>query len=175
LILNNENNGCRSSNAESDDIISRDLCLSWSEVEQPNKRPNMTLKLRLKQSPSPVPLAFDALPSSPPPPSPSIALTGLPPPTLWLSARDMKIFGADPLKSTSEIGIVQCKDCAKPILRSSIAEHAGVLLSFFSLPHYLLRRELSDNCKKYDLEKNGSKGKGEDRKYSICNRIPGHG
>jgi len=55
----------------------------------------------------------------------------------------MKIFGADPLKSTSEIGIVQCKDCAKPVLRSAITEHA-------------------DNCKKYDFEKGGSKGKADD-------------
>jgi len=57
-------------------------------------------------------------------------LSGPPPPTSWLSARDMKIFGADPLKSTSEIGIVQCKDCAKPVLRSAITEHAGAVVSF---------------------------------------------
>ncbi|KAI9438896.1 SCA7-domain-containing protein [Lactarius psammicola] len=105
----------------------------------------MTLKLRLKQSPSPAPLTFDTLPPTPPPSSPSVSLSALPPPTSWLSARDMKIFGADPLKSTSEIGIVQCKDCAKPILRSAVAEHA-------------------ENCKKYDFEKNGSKGKADDAK-----------
>ncbi|KAI9440603.1 SCA7-domain-containing protein [Lactarius indigo] len=105
----------------------------------------MTLKLRLKQSPSPTPLVFDNLPPTPPPSSPPVSLSALPPPTSWLTARDMKIFGADPLKSTSEIGIVQCKDCAKPILRSAAAEHA-------------------DNCKKYDFEKNGSKGKADDAK-----------
>ncbi|KAH9066723.1 SCA7-domain-containing protein [Lactarius vividus] len=105
----------------------------------------MTLKLRLKHSPSPAPFSFDNLPPTPPPSSPPVSLSALPPPTSWLTARDMKIFGADPLKSTSEIGIVQCKDCAKPILRSAAVEHA-------------------DNCKKYDFEKNGSKGKADDAK-----------
>ena len=74
----------------------------------------------------------------------------------------MKIFGADPLKSTSEIGIVQCKDCAKPILRSAVAEHAGAVVSFWSpRAHYNLYT--LDNCKKYDLEKTGPKGKPDDR------------
>ena len=92
----------------------------------------MTMKLRLRHSPSPAPLSFDSLPSTPPPSPPPASLSGLPPPTSWLSARDMKIFGADPLKSTSEIGLVQCKDCAKPILRSAVAEHAGALIWFMS-------------------------------------------
>ncbi|KAF8475153.1 SCA7-domain-containing protein [Russula ochroleuca] len=106
----------------------------------------MSVRLRLRPSPtpSPAPLSFNNL-SSPPPPSPPSSLSALPPPTSWLSARDMKLFGADPLKSTSEIGIVQCKDCAKPILRSAVAEHA-------------------DNCKKYDLDKSGVKGKTDDAK-----------
>ncbi|KAI0305848.1 SCA7, zinc-binding domain-containing protein [Multifurca ochricompacta] len=118
--------------------------------------PTMTYKLRPKQSPSPAPFTFDNLPSpSPASPSTSSSFNGLPPPTSWLSARDMKIFGADPLKSTSEIGIVQCKDCAKPILRSAIAEHA-------------------DNCKKYDLEKNGSKGKADDGECSRVRPLPVH-
>ena len=87
----------------------------------------MTLKLRLKQSPSPAPLSFDNLPPTPPPSSSPVSLSAASPPTAWLTARDMKIFGADPLKSTSEFGIVQCKDCAKPILRSVVAEHAGAV------------------------------------------------
>jgi SAGA-associated factor 73 len=74
----------------------------------------------------------------------------------------MKIFGADPLKSTSEIGLVQCKDCAKPILRSAIAEHAGALVSFCSPIALLPTRVPLDNCKKYDLEKGGAKGKTDD-------------
>ncbi|THU99161.1 SCA7-domain-containing protein [Dendrothele bispora CBS 962.96] len=35
----------------------------------------------------------------------------------------MKLFGAQPLTSTSDIGIVRCRDCEKPILRSAITEH----------------------------------------------------
>ncbi|KAH9945727.1 SCA7-domain-containing protein [Amylocystis lapponica] len=34
----------------------------------------------------------------------------------------MKLFGSEPLKS--EIGVVKCKDCGKPVLRSAIVEHA---------------------------------------------------
>ncbi|TFY56667.1 hypothetical protein EVG20_g8840 [Dentipellis fragilis] len=82
------------------------------------------MTLKLKPSPSPPVFSFDDLPSSPPPFSPSTSAL-LSPPTSWLSARDMKIFGADPLRSASDIGIVQCKDCDKPILRSAAAEHAG--------------------------------------------------
>ncbi|KAH9034310.1 hypothetical protein EDB84DRAFT_1438188 [Lactarius hengduanensis] len=121
----------------------------------------MTLKLRLKQSPSPAPFTFDNLPPTPPPSSPPVSSSALPPPTSWLTARDMKIFGADPLNSTSEIGIVQCKDCAKPILCSAAAEHAGAVASSCSTIGRLL---VLDNCKKYDFEKNGSKGKADDAK-----------
>ena len=78
----------------------------------------------------------------------------------------MKIFGADPLKSTSEIGLVQCKDCAKPILRSAIAEHAGAVVSFYSPRGLLPTRVSLDNCKKYDLEKGGTKGKSDDGEHS---------
>ncbi|KAG6337345.1 hypothetical protein ID866_1718, partial [Astraeus odoratus] len=44
------------------------------------------------------------------------------PPTSWLSARDMKIFGAQPLRS--DIGVVRCVECDKPVLRSAISDHA---------------------------------------------------
>ncbi|KAF8138518.1 SCA7-domain-containing protein [Boletus edulis] len=44
------------------------------------------------------------------------------PPTSWLSARDMKIFGAEPLNS--DLGVVRCSDCDKPVLRSAISDHA---------------------------------------------------
>ncbi|TFY73914.1 hypothetical protein EWM64_g10098 [Hericium alpestre] len=102
------------------------------------------MSFNLKVSPSPPPFSFDQLPSSPPPQSPSSSLsTPDSPPTSWLSARDMKIFGADPLRSASDIGIVQCKLCAKPILRSAAAEHA-------------------ETCKLIRLGKNGAKGKVED-------------
>ena len=110
-------------------ILLRSTCSNRLTACRDHAAP-MTVKLRLRHSPSPAPLSFDSLPSTPPPSPPPASLSGLPPPTSWLSARDMKIFGADPLKSTSEIGLVQCKDCAKPILRSAIAEHAGTVVSF---------------------------------------------
>ncbi|KAA1468827.1 SCA7-domain-containing protein [Dentipellis sp. KUC8613] len=100
------------------------------------------MTLKLKPSPSPPVFSFDDLPSTPPPPSPPT--TALPsPPTSWLSARDMKIFGADPLRSASDIGIVLCKDCEKPILRSAAAEHA-------------------ETCRIIRLGKKGAKSKADD-------------
>ncbi|KAH7916095.1 SCA7-domain-containing protein [Hygrophoropsis aurantiaca] len=84
----------------------------------------MTLKLK-RSSNSPPPFSWDAL-TPPPinlPPVTSAEVASLPsPPTSWLSARDMKIFGAEPLRS--DIGVVRCADCDKPILRSAIADHA---------------------------------------------------
>ncbi|GLB41967.1 putative SCA7, zinc-binding domain [Lyophyllum shimeji] len=82
----------------------------------------MTLKLK-PSSPS-----SSSAPSSPfswhVDPSPA-EFSSLPsPPTSWLSARDMKLFGAQPLTSASDIGVVKCKECHKPILRSFMAEHA---------------------------------------------------
>ncbi|KAF8957442.1 SCA7, zinc-binding domain-containing protein [Flammula alnicola] len=79
----------------------------------------MTLKLK----PSPVPLS----PFSWDVPSPSSSSDTAPPaspPTSWLSARDMKVFGARPLTSTSDIGLVKCNECGKPVLRSFMVEHA---------------------------------------------------
>ncbi|KAF8920640.1 SCA7, zinc-binding domain-containing protein [Mucidula mucida] len=73
-----------------------------------------------KASPSPPPFNWDAsLPSSPAP-DPS---SSLPAPTAWLEASGMKIYGAQPISSTSDIGVVRCKDCAKPILRSCLLDH----------------------------------------------------
>jgi SAGA-associated factor 73 len=37
----------------------------------------------------------------------------------------MKLFGAQPL--TSDIGLVKCKECEKPVLKSFIAEHSGTI------------------------------------------------
>ncbi|KAI0821563.1 SCA7, zinc-binding domain-containing protein [Irpex lacteus] len=66
------------------------------------------------------PFAWDKLPSSPSAPdTPSDPPS---PPTQWLSAKDMKIFGASPLSST--VGLVRCRDCEKPVMRSAMAEHA---------------------------------------------------
>jgi hypothetical protein len=84
----------------------------------------MAIKLKSYSAPS-SPFTFDL------PPDPSSEPTFLPsPPTSWLSARDMKIFGARPLTSTSEIGLVRCQECGKPLLKSFIAEHSGDFLSF---------------------------------------------
>ncbi|PIL24959.1 hypothetical protein GSI_12846 [Ganoderma sinense ZZ0214-1] len=103
------------------------------------------MPLKIKSSPSPPasPFTWELLPQTPPsdldrPPSP---------PTSWLTAHDMKTFGAEPL--VQEIGIVKCKDCLKPILRSAILDHA-------------------DNCAKIrNGGKKGAKGKAaeaEDKK-----------
>ncbi|TFK71615.1 SCA7-domain-containing protein [Pluteus cervinus] len=81
------------------------------------------MAITLKKSPSPAspPFSWDALD----PPSPPLGVASPPsPPTSWLSARDMKLFGPQPLTSTSDIGVVRCKECDKPILRSFISEHA---------------------------------------------------
>ncbi|GJE90971.1 SCA7 domain-containing protein [Phanerochaete sordida] len=87
----------------------------------------MTLKLRASSSPEPAsPFDWDKVPDSPQPPPDSDPATPSSPPTQWLSARDMKVFGASPLKST--VGIVKCKDCEKPVLRSAMAEHAEACL-----------------------------------------------
>ncbi|OCH93669.1 SCA7-domain-containing protein [Obba rivulosa] len=98
----------------------------------------MTLKLKSSQSPPASPFCWDNVSSSSPPPKSGSA--ALSPPTSWLSARDMKMFGAEPLNLT-EIGIIKCKDCGKIVLRSAVLEHA-------------------DNCAKIrNGAKKGGKGK----------------
>ncbi|KAJ3786498.1 SCA7-domain-containing protein [Lentinula aff. detonsa] len=83
----------------------------------------MPLKLKGASTPLTEPFSWDDLPSPSPPPPEVSAVTE--PTTVWLPARDMKIFGARPLSSTSEIGVVRCKDCDKPILKSAATEHAA--------------------------------------------------
>ncbi|KAJ7050494.1 SCA7, zinc-binding domain-containing protein [Mycena amicta] len=79
------------------------------------------MPLKLKPAERVSPFSWDDLPGS----SPSQDVAALPsPPTAWLPARDMKLYGAHPLTSTSEIGLVKCTECDKPILRSFMAEHA---------------------------------------------------
>ncbi|KIO12910.1 hypothetical protein M404DRAFT_701035 [Pisolithus tinctorius Marx 270] len=82
------------------------------------------MALRLKRaSSSPSPFSWESL--SPPRPSTPLSdtqIAELPsPPTSWLSARDMKIFGAEPLRL--DIGVVRCSECEKPVLRSAISDH----------------------------------------------------
>ncbi|EMD39052.1 hypothetical protein CERSUDRAFT_151939 [Gelatoporia subvermispora B] len=98
----------------------------------------MTLKLKPSQSPPASPFSWDNASASPSP-SKSAGIASSPP-TSWLSARDMKMFGSSPLE-LSEIGLVKCKDCGKTVLRSAILEHA-------------------DNCAKIRTGgKKGTKGK----------------
>ncbi|KAJ8094345.1 SAGA complex subunit Sgf73 [Marasmius tenuissimus] len=85
----------------------------------------MTLKLKLKGGAPQPPQPFDWDYLSGSSPEPSHDTTSYNPPTSWLPARDMKLYGAQPLASTSDIGVVRCKDCDKPILRSVILEHAA--------------------------------------------------
>ena len=62
-------------------------------------------------------------------PSPALQISSLPsPPTSWLTARDMKLFGVRPLTSISDTGLVKCEECGKPILRSFMVDHAGLAI-----------------------------------------------
>ena len=79
----------------------------------------MAIKLKTS-SVAPSPFTFDIHAVEEPVSLPS-------PPSSWLSAPDMKIFGSRPLTATSEIGLVKCKECGKPVLRSFMADHAGTL------------------------------------------------
>lgn len=82
----------------------------------------MTLKLKPDSASSPrAPFSWDNLPPSPSVSSPSEAPPS--PPTLWLDAKQMKIFGAEPLRP--EFGFVRCKDCDKPIQKNAITDHTG--------------------------------------------------
>ncbi|KDQ61757.1 hypothetical protein JAAARDRAFT_150675 [Jaapia argillacea MUCL 33604] len=96
------------------------------------------MTLKLKPSPGPTPaFSWDHF-SNVSSPGPSSVPS---PPTSWLSARDMKTFGSEPLKN--EVGIVKCRECGKPILQSAAADHA-------------------ENCKRIRIgEKKNAKGKVE--------------
>ncbi|EJD43779.1 SCA7-domain-containing protein [Auricularia subglabra TFB-10046 SS5] len=81
----------------------------------------MALRLKFPPSqPSSAPFDFDA-------PSPGSQTTddgnaNLPsPPTAWLPAKDMKIYGAEPLKD--QPGFVRCPECSKTILKSAMTDH----------------------------------------------------
>ncbi|KAG7093887.1 hypothetical protein E1B28_007526 [Marasmius oreades] len=85
----------------------------------------MTLKLKLKGVAPQPPQSFDwdALSSASPEPV-NDSSSSLNPPSAWLPAPHMKLFGAQPLVSTSDIGVVRCKECHKPILRSAVVDHS---------------------------------------------------
>lgn len=87
----------------------------------------MPVKLKPSPAASPQPaFTWDDVSPSPPPPS----LSEVTPPTQWLSALDMKMFGSTPLQQ--DFGVVKCQECAKPVLRSAMAEHAGASFAFCS-------------------------------------------
>ena len=99
----------------------------------------MTIQLKKLQSPPSVLTDWDNAVAEPADVSPA-QIASLPsPPTAWLSARDMKVFGSTPLKE--QIGIVRCKQCDRPVLRSAFADHYGELNHL----HARLRR-CSLNC-----------------------------
>lgn len=85
----------------------------------------MTIQLKKLQSPTSVLTDWDnAIVETTDVPQAQIA--ALPsPPTAWLSARDMKVFGSTPLRE--QIGIVRCRQCDRPVLRSAFADHYGEL------------------------------------------------
>ncbi|KAH9852192.1 SCA7-domain-containing protein [Lenzites betulinus] len=115
----------------------------------------MTLKLKPSSSPPASPFSWDISPHTPvsrhsvePPPSP---------PTAWLTARDMKTFGAEPLEL--QVGIVKCKDCLKPILRSAASEHADNCAKIRSGGKKGIKGKLGADA---DPDKKGKKRKAED-------------
>ena len=97
-----------------------------------------SMALKLKASISRVPFSWDNLPTSP---SASTVSEPSSPPTQWLDAKHMKIFGAEPLRP--EVGIVKCNDCGKPVIKSAIAEHAGTYHCYKS-PYF--RSFLTEHC-----------------------------
>jgi SAGA-associated factor 73 len=79
----------------------------------------MSLTLRPLSS-SPEPFSWN-VPSPPDPPSDAASLPDAP--TTWLSSKDMKVFGARPMKNDQ--GIIRCNDCLKAIQKSGVGEHLG--------------------------------------------------
>lgn len=127
----------------------------------------MVTALRLKRtSHSPSPFSWDSLtiPRCSPPLTEAQVAELPSPPTSWLSARDMKIFGVEPLRS--DIGVVRCSDCDKPVLRTAISDHA----SEFNTP---AAHKASQSCvtqqtvTTYDRARSGSKASQQMEKVSI--------
>ncbi|KAH8832597.1 SCA7-domain-containing protein [Flagelloscypha sp. PMI_526] len=84
--------------------------------------PQFRLKTR---SPSPEG-SFSWQASSPSSPGSTSGVNQDPPPTSWLPAHEMKVYGAEPLFSVSDVGVglVRCKACDKPVMSSSAVDHA---------------------------------------------------
>lgn len=78
----------------------------------------------------------------------------------------MKTFGAEPLEL--DVGIIKCRDCMKPILRSAISEHSGE--QFLLGSKYSFLTVVTDNCAKIRSGgKKGIKGKlGAETEAGMC-------
>jgi hypothetical protein len=124
----------------------------------------MALVLRSPTSPSPEPFSWNV----PSPPAPLTDGVGLPEaPTTWLSSKDMKMYGSDPMKNDG--GVFKCKDCKKPILRSAVGEHVGASHREYSKHGEVNRR--TENCTK--IRKQGNKTLETDGMYrSSSIRVP---
>ncbi|EIW58616.1 SCA7-domain-containing protein [Trametes versicolor FP-101664 SS1] len=115
----------------------------------------MTLKLKPSSSPPASPFSWEVSPQTPPAHSASNELPS--PPTAWLSARDMKTFGAEPLEL--DVGIIKCRDCMKPILRSAISEHSDNCAKIRSGGKKGIKGKLGAET---EADKKGKKRKAED-------------
>ncbi|KIL69497.1 hypothetical protein M378DRAFT_789303 [Amanita muscaria Koide BX008] len=80
----------------------------------------MTLKLKPYSNP-PSPFSWRALSPNSVSSSDNGSLPS--PPTAWLPAQDMKLYGPQSLPSGSGIGLVSCRDCGKTVLRTYMIEH----------------------------------------------------
>jgi SAGA-associated factor 73 len=80
-------------------------------------------------------------------------------PTSWMTMREMRIYSSEPLKN--DVGIVKCKECNKPVLRSAVKEHLGVhALYILRLLQIVFTWIILDNCAKSTAK--GKKRKAEE-------------
>lgn len=114
-----------------------------------------TMTITLRPSPGPSsPFTWDNIPSPGSSTDNESPLQSPPsPPTAWLSASDMKMYGDEPLKH--HVGIVKCSDCGKPVLRSAFLDHIGII-TMYSRSYRVLILLRADNCTK--IRNGGKKG-----------------
>lgn len=111
----------------------------------------MAVQFSLKPRPisPPVnPFSWDDLSTSPsddPTPAPANAGT---PPISYLPAKDMKTFGLNPLRPEYGTGVVRCKHCKKPVLRSAFSEHMREFIVALATQRGILISFFTENCEK---------------------------
>jgi len=120
----------------------------------------MVLKLK-NRSPSQAaepPFSWDDLPSSPASATGPLDIPS--PPATQLPARDMKMFGARPLRDEYATGRVSCKHCKKPVLRSAFTQHLESCKKIRAIEDANAKK----NAKVVDIpgKKGGTKRKAED-------------